>query len=102
MKKKVLNFSTPAGACYKVDANGCIISKDTPGMPSGSWIFLGLTHVSKNVVIPFNKITEKFLEDFNPCWKNGNPQYTVLDLDHGTTRMWGNTKYHGVRKIWFE
>ena len=30
---------------------------------------------------------------------NGNPKYTIEDLDHGTTRIHGNHKVHGIRSI---
>jgi hypothetical protein len=99
----MLNILTPYGDHYKVDNDGNIIRTDISGFkPSGDWKCLGLEHVKRNSFIPFDEITKEFLEDFNPCWKNGNPQWTVRDLDHGTTRSWGNTKYHGIKKLWFD
>jgi len=99
----MLNILTPYGDHYKIDENANIIRTDIEGFkPSERWKFLGLTHVKRNDFIPFNVITPKFLETFNPCWKNGNPQWTVVDLDCGTTRSWGNTKVHGIKKLWFD
>ena len=98
----MLHLLTPYGDHYKID-NGNIIRTDIEGFKlSGNWKLLGLSHVKRNEFIPTNKITPEFLKDFNPKWKNGNPQWTVIDLDHGTTRKWGNTKYHGIQSLWFD
>lgn len=70
--------------------------------PSGQWKLLGLEHVKRNEFIPFDALTPSLVESLELAYKNGNPQYTVRDLDHGTRRTWGNTKYHGVRNIRFE
>lgn len=99
----MLNILTPYGDHYKIDENGNIIRMDIEGFKaSEQWKFLGLSHVKRNDFIPFERITPEFLETFKLCWKNGNPQWTVRDLDHGTTREWGNEKYHGPKKLWFD
>lgn len=99
----MLNILTPYGEHYKITEDGNIIRMDMQGFkPSGRWKFLGLQHVKRNSFIPFGDIDEHLLEDFDPCWKNGRPQWTVRDLDCGTVREWGNTKYHGVKRIWFD
>lgn len=96
--KTILNFVTPAGRLYDVLENGDLTR---PGnLPTGGWKFLGLRHVKRNEIISIEQLTRKFLSDFKPCWKNGSPQWTVIDRDHGTVRIWGNTKYHGVFRIW--
>jgi hypothetical protein len=99
----MLNILTPYGMHYKADKNGNIIRMDIEGFEaSANWKFLGLSHVKRNDFIPFELITPEFLKTFEPCWKNGNPQWTVRDLDYGTVREWGNTKYHGTKKLWFD
>ena len=99
----MLNIITPYGNHYKVNDAGSIIRTDIKNFePSGKWKLLGLSHVKRNYFIPFKEITRELLNGFNPCWKNGNPQFTVRDLDHGTTREWGNTKYHGIKYIYFD
>ncbi|MGD2072131.1 MAG: hypothetical protein PVG65_01410 [Candidatus Thorarchaeota archaeon] len=99
----MLNILTPYGDHYKVDKNGNIIRMDIKGFEaSDTWKLLGVEHVKRNEFISFNEITPEFLKNFNPCWKNGNPQWTARDLDHGTVRIWGNTKYHGIKKLWFD
>ena len=61
---------------------------------SSQWIFKGLHHVKRNDFIPRKDINQKLLDDMRvngSLWyKNGKCQYTVIDIDHGTTRMWGN------------
>lgn len=99
----MLNILTPYGNHYKVDSNGNIIRTDIKGFkPSKQWKFMGLSHVKRPDFIPLSSLTPKFFDGFNTCWKNGNPQWTVRDWDHGTIREWGNTKYHGVERIWFD
>ena len=98
----MLNFRTAYGNHYKVDANACIIRCDIKMAPSGNWTFEGLAHVKFNEFIPFKLLTKTLVRNLNTCWKNGKPRYTVIDIDHGTRRIWGNTKYHGVSRIWFD
>ena len=95
----ILNIQTPSGKRYHVNYKREIYKVgDTP---SGGWLLLGFSHVKRSDVIPFKFITPELLKGFIFCWKNGNPQWTVQDLDHGTVRQWGNTKYHGIAKAWF-
>lgn len=99
----MLHILTPYGSHYKVDKNGNIIRTDIKDFePSGDWKFVGISHVKQNWIIPFEELTKERLNNLNILWKNGNPQWTVRDLDHGTTREWGNTKYHGIKSIWFD
>jgi len=67
---------------------------------SDGWKFLGIEHVKRNQFIPIETLktwTAEQFESFDWCYKNGNPQWTVRDLDHGSTRTWGNTKHHGIK-----
>ena len=98
----MLNFRTAYGKHYKVDASACIIRQDMKVVPSGQWIFEGLKHVKFRGFIPFVALTKERVRDLNTCWKNGKPCYTVMDTDHGTRRIWGNTEYHGVSRIWYD
>lgn len=90
----MLRISTPYGNTYTVSKEGYING-------STKWIFKGLQHVKKSWFIPFEKITPELLDKLNLTYKNGNPQFTVKDVDHGTTRTWGNTKHHGIKHISF-
>ena len=84
---------------YRVNELGQIKRLDQPDFrPSDGWKMLGIQHVKRNAFIPFaeliaGRIPEPLL------YKNGKPQWTVRDLDHGTTRVWGNTAHHGVSGI---
>lgn len=94
-----LYIETPRGDRYYIHVNGDIQRLGMEHTPSGQWKFLGLSHVKKAYFIPFEKLTPKLVQSLILHWKNGNPQYTVRDLDHGTPREWGNTKYHGVKTL---
>lgn len=98
--KKTLHFRTPAGKVYTVSGKGELAVVGTPY--SGDWLFLGLQHVNYNIAVPFVKLTEEFIDSLQLKFKNGNPRFTVSDIDHGTHRLWGNTKYHGVSRLWYE
>lgn len=92
-----MKFNTNTGEYYSVDSNGCITRGDRPGMvASGQWRFLGLQHVKRNEFIPLADIASR-LPDLTLRYKNGKPQYTVRDFDHGTVRQWGN---RGIASIW--
>lgn len=67
---------------------------------SENWLFIGFQHVKRSKIISRSAITPELLGDMQWCYKNGNPQWTVKDRDHGTRRTWGNTKYHGVLRAW--
>jgi hypothetical protein len=97
---KMMLIRTPYGDTYKIHGNGDIERTDIRGfIPSGDWKMKGIEHVKRRDFIPFERLKEMNLESFQWTWKNGNPQWTVRDLDHGTTRTWGNTKYHGIKFI---
>jgi len=99
--KVMLKIITPNGEKFNINPKGQIIRLDMKFDPSDSWKFLGIEHVKRNQFIPFDKLTPENIETFK-TWKNGNPQWTVRDLDHGTTRVWWNTKYHGIKRMYFE
>lgn len=86
-----MKIYTPTGKVYAIDAQGNING-------STDWKLLGIEHVKRNEFIPFNKIAET-LPTLELKFKNGKPQYTGRDSDHGTTRTWGNTQYHGISGI---
>ncbi len=88
---EVMKILTPYGNVRTVNALGHINGSD-------QWIMLGIEHVKRNEFIPFSEI-EARLPHLTLLYKNGNPQYTVRDRDHGTVRTWGNTKCHGIKSI---
>jgi len=101
-EKRVIHFSTPYGDHYDVTASGNIIRLDQPDFePSGQWKLVGLRHVKRTTeFIRFERIAEWLKTKPELTFKNGKPQYTVVDYDHGSRRVWGNTQYHGVRGIY--
>jgi hypothetical protein len=104
MNKILFKIFTPYGDCYAVNELGQICKPSNIGTYYGfsdGWKIQGIEHVKMNWFIPFNKLTKEIVKDLPLKYKNGNPQFTVRDLDHGTTRTWGNTKYHAIADIHF-
>ena len=68
---------------------------------SGGWKFLALKHVKRNEYIWLKSIVNDptILDRIDIKYKNGHPQWTVLDLDYGTRGLWRNTNVHGVSSI---
>lgn len=96
----MLHISTPYGDHYEVNASGQI---SYPGLkPSGQWRMLGIQHVKANFFIPFAQLTPERVKNLTLLYKNGHPQWTVRDSDHGTTRVWGNTHAHGIKYLYFD
>jgi hypothetical protein len=96
----VLTLATPYGNYYEVHDNGDIAR---PGQkPSGQWKMIALVSVVRNrpAFVPLASITREWLDAHPLMFKNGKPRYTVRDLDHGTTREWGNARFHGVKAIY--
>ena len=79
-----------ARGSFHILANGNIVRLDIPGFTaSGQWKFLGLRHVRRALFVPFPQCFEKPLP-YPLNWKNGNAQWRVVDIDHGTRREWGS------------
>lgn len=107
MKNKIIyKIGTPYGHLYETDKNGYVI-KYSNGLNkiNGSmneiktWQITGLREV-----LPFNNLgrlipLKEAAELTDIKRKNGNPRYTLEDIDHGTTRIHGNYTIHGVRFI---
>jgi hypothetical protein len=98
--KTLLIIYTPYGDRYEVNELGEIKSKNLSDF-SKSWKLQGIENVKSNEYIPFKELTKERVKELQLFYKNGNPRYTVRDLDHGTTRTWGNTKVHGISGIHF-
>lgn len=105
MEAKILfTIYTPYGDKYLVNELGQICKPENVGTYYGfsdTWKIQGIEHVKMSWFIPFKELTKEKIEKLPIKYKNGNPQFTVRDLDHGTTRTWGNTKYHGISSITF-
>jgi hypothetical protein len=95
-----LIITTKYGNVYKIDGERNIIRTDIKGFKaSGQWKLIGIEHVKQSRFIRADSIANWLESKPDMLFKNGNPQWTVRDLDHGTTRVWGNTEYHGIRSI---
>jgi hypothetical protein len=96
-----MTITTNRGDVYKIDADGNIIRTDIEGFQaSGEWKLVGIEHVrSYRRFVRAEHIADWLKKSPQLLYKNGNPQWTIRDLDHGTIRSWGNTRYHGIRSI---
>jgi hypothetical protein len=99
----MMQITTPYGDRYLINqSNGDITRTDISGFkPSGQWRMLGIEHVNRRDFIPLKLLTPANVKKLTLLYKNGYPQYTVRDWDHGTVRVWGNTHYHGIKSITF-
>lgn len=95
----MLTITTPYGNRYVVHENGDIQRTNLEHKPSGEWKMLGIKAVRGGAIIPLRQITLEWLAAHPLLYQNGHPRYTICDLDHGTRREWGNTKYHGIKTI---
>lgn len=102
MKKDQILFEIiTSREVFAVNNLGQITKKENIGTYYGfsdTWKFKGMEHVKKSWFIPFEKINKELVKELPIKYKNGNPQFTVRDLDHGTTRVWGN---NGILQIRF-
>lgn len=99
----MMHISTSYGDRYNINKRGEIVRENYAF--SSNWKLIGLlpTNCSNFChLIPFARITPEWVKSHFLSWKNGNPHYTVVELDHGSTKVWGNTKVHGIRSLWFD
>lgn len=83
-----LIITTKSGKTYKVNSDQQIIRTDINHRPSGQWFFVGI--LPQRAWTLSKTITYHALKSSVPplLYKNGRPRYSIVDIDHGTTRMW--------------
>lgn len=85
------------GDAYRVNQEGMMTQKKNKDF-SGGWRFVGLADIKYGrTVLKFEDIDEKKLKEFMDAgilYKNRKPKFTVIDNDHGTTRVWGKGLNH--------
>ena len=100
---RVLELTTPNRERYYIHDNGDIERTDIPGFTvSGKWKAVGVASVH-----PFARHYEPHLTTLyaiadgqdKAVYKNGRPRYTLVDLDHGTIRVWGNSAHYGIASV---
>lgn len=102
-----LHIRTPYGNAYVVDmASGYITHETARPKFSHGWKLLGLVHVrrtryaSPDISLADIVTNPNLLSKIPTLYKNGHPQFTVVDWDHGSRRIWGNVNVHGISRIW--
>lgn len=107
MIKNIITYVliTPYGDKYELDNRGYVIKysngldKSNAGLADlMSWQVKGIRKIDNfgnlGHLIRLDEINGKEL-----LYKNGTPMFTIEDLDHGTTRIYGNHKVHGVKSF---
>ncbi len=103
MEKVIFRITTSYGKSYVVNAKGELAQGtfENHSPFSGQWLFLGIIKVNaiRTGFISFERLRngEKPIE---MLYKNRNPRFTIVDSDHGTTRIHGSTKCHGIESIY--
>ena len=103
MKKYRIN--TPYGTHYEIDDDGCFLKYDINEWkhPHETWKCTGCAELIAFGNFSFHSLPEfiSMIESGHKfTFKNGKPRYTLTDLDHGTRRIHGNTKYHGIQSAY--
>lgn len=93
---------TMLGTVYEIDEDGCFLRYNNSMWkhPHEDWKCTGIAEVR-----PFGRLFFINLADFIKLiendtkftFKNGNPKYTLTDIDYGSERTHGNIKCHGIR-----
>lgn len=102
---KTYVITTRYGDRYEIDEDGCFLraGESTWEHPHDTWKCTGCAkilpfgHLRFFTLPAFLKMIEAG-QDFT--FKNGKPRFTLTDLDHGTSRIHGNTAYHGIAAAW--
>jgi len=95
-------IKTAYGTVYEIDKDGCFLryGNHTFEHPHDSWKCTGIAKQ-----LPFGHFRRLSLETFIAMmnaryskwtFKNGKPRFTLTDIDHGTHRIHGNTRCHGI------
>jgi len=93
------------GDVYYVHTGGQIERTDlAESAPSDTWRLRGIVRTGPGFawgtgLIPFASLAAWLATRPALTFKNGRARYTVTDLDHGTVRVWGNTRYRGIVEL---
>jgi hypothetical protein len=104
--KPFYRIITPYGEVYQTDDKGYVV-KYSNGLDKTeaslhdlmTWQITGIREIrpfgNLGCLIRLDEASE--LKSFS--FKNRRPKYVICDIDHGTSRIHGNSLYHGVRTI---
>jgi len=94
-----LYIRTQTGRQYHIDEHSYIIRLDQPGFrPSGQWRMIGIRHVRmRRLCMTTSQVRRAYYpstvwptEKPALLYKNGKPQWQLVDYDHGSYRTWGD------------
>lgn len=104
----VYRITTPYGHSYDVAEDGAILvyrREAGPYVPGPDWTITGVVSTKGwggGFGRSYGLAQLAVLANSKPAdllYKNGSPRWTLSDLDHGTRRIHGNTKYHGIKTV---
>ena len=97
---------TKYGGWYETDSRGYVVRCDN-GLDKSeaslhdlmSWQIMGIVEVRPfGNVGPLIRLDDALkIQTFR--FKNGKPRFTIVDIDHGTQRVHGNTPVHGIVSV---
>lgn len=104
----IYRITTPYGKWYECDNRGYVI-KCSNGLDNTEanlhelmrWQITGIRAVDNfGRLSSITRLDEAAgMDKIGLLHKNGKPRYTIEDIDHGTTRVHGNIKAHGVKTV---
>ena len=98
---QLTRITTPYGTYYDIDKKGNVV-RHSNGLnkikssekEKATWRIIGMTSTH-----PFASLNVQQLKENDLLYKNGHPRFTIVDIDHGTTRVHSNSKVHGIKRI---
>lgn len=106
--ERFVHIGTPYGHRYQVSTKTgrLIYIRKEGGTTEGSdqWKITGVTRTDQSFGRPISgglAVLEQLAESNDLLKANGKPKYTLMDLDHGTTRAHGNPDAHGILSVRF-
>ena len=108
MNKIQYKLTTKYGGWYEVDSRGYVIKCDN-GLDKTnaslhdlmSWQVTGIRKIDNfgniGVIVRLDEAVGFDKSDL--LHKNGTPKYVICDIDHGTERVHGNHKVHGLVSV---
>lgn len=108
INKPFYRITTPYGGWYETDSRGYVVRSDNGLDKTNSdlhnlmtWQIIGIVPIdnfgNEGAIVRLDNASK--MSSLALLYKNGNPRYTIADIDHGTRRLHGNIKHHGVKTV---
>ena len=98
---QLTRITTPYGKYFDIDKDGNVVRAsngldltEAKESEKKNWRIIGMTSTH-----PFASLNVQPLKESDLLYKNGRPKYKIVDIDHGTPRVHGNSKWYGIKDI---